>query len=91
MAVLQTSAKCSHIPAVSGTCTIRRCSIITTICLRGRYVVAILGTTQLANLQTNLGALDCRLTEENRATLDELADQVLGDRYAPEGMSAINR
>ena len=48
---------------------------------QGDHVVAIPGTTKLANLQTNLGALDCRLTEQNRATLNELADQVLGDRY----------
>ncbi len=48
---------------------------------QGDHVVAIPGTTKLANLQSNLGALDCRLTNENRATLDELADQVLGERY----------
>jgi aryl-alcohol dehydrogenase-like predicted oxidoreductase len=48
---------------------------------QGDHVVAIPGTTKLANLKTNLGALDFRLTEENRATLNELADQVLGDRY----------
>jgi aryl-alcohol dehydrogenase-like predicted oxidoreductase len=53
----------------------------------GRWDQIVLAT----NLQTNLGAPDCRLTEENRATLNELADQVLGDRYAPEGMAAINR
>jgi aryl-alcohol dehydrogenase-like predicted oxidoreductase len=57
----------------------------------GDHVVAIPGTTKLANLQTNLGALDCRLTKENRAALDALADQVRGDRYAPEGMAAVNR
>ncbi|MDD8016589.1 MAG: aldo/keto reductase [Acidobacteriota bacterium] len=57
----------------------------------GDHVVAIPGTTKLANLQTNLGALDCRLTEENRAVLNELADQVLGDRYLPEEMAAINK
>ena len=55
----------------------------------GDHVVAIPGTTKLANLQTNLGALDCRLTAEHRATLNALADQVLGDRYLPEGMAAI--
>ena len=48
---------------------------------QGDHVVAIPGTTKLANLQTNLGALDCRLTQEDRARLDELADKVLGDRY----------
>ncbi len=58
---------------------------------QGDHVVTIPGTTRLANLQTNMGAFDCRLTEENRATLNELADQVLGERYAPEGMAAINQ
>jgi aryl-alcohol dehydrogenase-like predicted oxidoreductase len=58
---------------------------------QGDHVVAIPGTTKLANLQTNLGALDCRLTEENRAALNVLADQVLGDRYPPEEMAAVNR
>jgi aryl-alcohol dehydrogenase-like predicted oxidoreductase len=48
---------------------------------KGDHVVAIPGTTKLANLQSNVGALDCHLTEENRATLNRLADQVLGDRY----------
>ena len=48
---------------------------------KGDHVVAIPGTTKLANLQSNLGALDCHLTEENRATLNRLADQVLGGRY----------
>ncbi len=48
---------------------------------KGDHVVAIPGTTKLANLKANLGAFDCNLTEENRARLDELADQVLGDRY----------
>jgi aryl-alcohol dehydrogenase-like predicted oxidoreductase len=58
---------------------------------QGDHVVAIPGTTKLANLQTNLGALDCRLTEEDRATLNKLADQVLGDRYSPDGMAAIDQ
>jgi len=57
----------------------------------GEHVVAIPGTTKLANLQSNLGALDCRLSEEHRATLNELAGQVLGERYAPEGMAAVNK
>ncbi len=48
---------------------------------QGDHVVAIPGTTRLANLQTNLGALDCDLAQGDRARLDELADQVLGDRY----------
>jgi aryl-alcohol dehydrogenase-like predicted oxidoreductase len=58
---------------------------------QGDHVVAIPGTTKLVNLQTNLGALDCRLTEENRAALNGLADQVLGDRYSPEEIAAVNQ
>jgi len=58
---------------------------------QGNHVVAIAGTTKLANLQTNLGALNCHLTEEDRATLNALADQVLGDRYLPEGMAEVNQ
>ncbi len=58
---------------------------------QGDHVVAIPGTTKLANLQINLGAFDCRLTEKNRTALNELADQVLGDRYLPEEMAVINQ
>jgi aryl-alcohol dehydrogenase-like predicted oxidoreductase len=58
---------------------------------QGDHVVAIPGTTKLANLQTNLGALDCQLTEEDQATLNELAGQVLGDRYTPDGMASVNQ
>jgi aryl-alcohol dehydrogenase-like predicted oxidoreductase len=58
---------------------------------QGNHIVAIPGTTKIANLETNLGALDCQLSEEDQATLNELADQVLGERYSPEGMSAVNR
>jgi aryl-alcohol dehydrogenase-like predicted oxidoreductase len=58
---------------------------------QGDHVVAIPGTTRLANLQTNLGSLDCRLTEEDRAALNELADKVLGDRYTPDGMAGIDQ
>jgi aryl-alcohol dehydrogenase-like predicted oxidoreductase len=58
---------------------------------RGEHVVAIPGTTKLANLETNLGAIDCRLTTEDRARLNNLADQVRGDRYSPEEMAALNK
>ncbi|MDY6904669.1 MAG: aldo/keto reductase [Thermodesulfobacteriota bacterium] len=58
---------------------------------RGDHVVAIPGTTRLANLQTNLGALDCRLNEKDRGILNQLAGQVHGDRYAPEEMATLNQ
>jgi pyridoxine 4-dehydrogenase len=58
---------------------------------QGDHVVAIPGTTKVANLESNLGALDCRLNEEDLGVLNQLAGQVLGDRYAPEGMAAVNQ
>ncbi len=58
---------------------------------RGNHIVTIPGTTRVANLETNLGALECQLAEEDQAALNELAGQVLGERYSPEGMSAVNR
>ena len=58
---------------------------------QGDHVAAIPGTTKLANLLINVGALDCILTEENRVALNELAGQVLGDRYTPEGMASVNQ
>ncbi len=48
---------------------------------QGEHVVAIPGTTRLANLQSNLEALQCKLTAADRAALDPLAARVLGDRY----------
>ena len=48
---------------------------------QGEHVVAIPGTTRLSNLQSNLGAYNCVLTEEDRHQLADLSSHVLGDRY----------
>lgn len=58
---------------------------------RGEHIVAIPGTTRPANLETNLGALDCRLRDEDRALLDNLAGRVMGERYTPEDMAGVNK
>lgn len=58
---------------------------------QGDHVVAIPGTTKLANLESNLGALDCRLNKEDLGVLNPLAGQVLGDRYDSDAMAAVNR
>ena len=58
---------------------------------QGDHIVTIPGTTKLAHLESNLGSLDCKLADEDRAVLDALADKVLGDRYPPEQMTALNR
>lgn len=53
-------------------------------------VVAIPGTTKLANLQSNLGAADVTLTQGERASLDALAAKVAGERYDERGMTLVN-
>lgn len=58
---------------------------------RGDHIVAIPGTTNIANLEANLGSLALRLDDDDRALLDTLADQVRGDRYSPEEMTAVNQ
>jgi aryl-alcohol dehydrogenase-like predicted oxidoreductase len=57
---------------------------------RGEHVMTIPGTTQLENLKDNLGAYEIRLSEAEQATLDQLADRVMGDRYDERGMSIID-
>ena len=58
---------------------------------QGDHVVAIPGTTKVANLESNLGALECQLSEEDLGVLSQLADQVRGDRYDPGGMASVNQ
>ena len=57
---------------------------------RGEHVMTIPGTTKLANLKDNLGACDVALSGDEQATLDRLADRVMGDRYDEQGMAIIN-
>lgn len=53
-------------------------------------VVAIPGTTKLANLESNLKAGDIQLTDADLARLDGLASRVQGARYDPSGMTLVN-
>jgi aryl-alcohol dehydrogenase-like predicted oxidoreductase len=57
---------------------------------RGEHVMTIPGTTKLENLKDNLAAYEIRLSDDEQATLDQLADRVIGDRYDERGMSIIN-
>ena len=57
---------------------------------RGEHVMTIPGTTKLENLKDNLGAYEIRLSSEEQATLDQLADRVMGDRYDERGMAIID-
>ncbi|MBA4013504.1 MAG: aldo/keto reductase [Phenylobacterium sp.] len=53
-------------------------------------VVAIPGTTRLANLKSNLGAADVGLTAAETASLDALAAKVAGMRYDERAMTMVN-
>ncbi len=57
---------------------------------RGEHIMTIPGTTKLENLKVNLGAYNVELSDSEQATLDQLADRVMGDRYDEQGMSIIN-
>ena len=57
---------------------------------RGEHVMTIPGTTKLDNLKANLGSYEIRLSDAEQATLDQLADHVMGDRYDERGMSIID-
>lgn len=57
---------------------------------RGEHVMALTGTSKLANLKSNLGAYEVELTESELAALDALADRVKGNRYDEWGMAGIN-
>jgi len=57
---------------------------------RGEHIMALTGTTKIANLKSNLGAYDVELYDDETKTLDGLADRVKGDRYDEWGMASIN-
>jgi len=57
---------------------------------RASNIVAIPGTTKLANLRQNLGAADVKLTPVAVATLDALALKVKGERYDEAVMKGVN-
>lgn len=57
---------------------------------QGADVVAIPGTTKLANLQDNLASADVKITDAQMARLNALAAKVKGDRYDEAGMKAVN-
>jgi aryl-alcohol dehydrogenase-like predicted oxidoreductase len=48
---------------------------------RGGQILALTGTTKLANLKDNLGACAVELSAEEQASLEGLVPRVVGDRY----------
>ena len=58
---------------------------------QGDDIVPIPGTKRREYLEENAAAVDVEVTEEDLARIDEELPEVSGDRYAPEGMAAVNR
>jgi aryl-alcohol dehydrogenase-like predicted oxidoreductase len=57
---------------------------------QGDDIVPIPGTKRRKYLEENAAAADVELTEEDLARIDDELPEVSGDRYAPEGMAAVN-
>ena len=59
---------------------------------QGDDVVPIPGTRRIPNLEENVAAVDVVLTPEDLARIDEVAPSgaAAGERYAPQGMAALN-
>jgi aryl-alcohol dehydrogenase-like predicted oxidoreductase len=57
---------------------------------QGDDIVPIPGTKRRKYLEENAAAADVELTEDDLARIEEELPEVSGDRYAPEGMAAVN-
>jgi aryl-alcohol dehydrogenase-like predicted oxidoreductase len=57
---------------------------------QGDDVVPIPGTKRRAYLEQNAGAAEVELTADDLARIDAEIPQAAGERYAPEGMRAVN-
>lgn len=60
---------------------------------QGQDIVPIPGTRRRARLDENIGALDVRLSKEELASIDRIfpPEAIAGARYAPAGMTHINK
>jgi len=58
---------------------------------RGDDVVPIPGTKRVRYVEENAGALEIRLTDEQKARLDGLAERTAGERYVPEMLKMVER
>ncbi len=60
---------------------------------QGEDLVPIPGTRRVATLEQNVAAADIALTPEDLARIEAVfpRDAVVGERYAPGGMSSLNR
>jgi aryl-alcohol dehydrogenase-like predicted oxidoreductase len=57
---------------------------------QGDDIVPIPGTKRRKYLDENAAATEVELTEDDLARIEEELPEVSGERYAPEGMAAVN-
>jgi aryl-alcohol dehydrogenase-like predicted oxidoreductase len=58
---------------------------------QGDQLVPIPGTTRRTHLEENAAAAGVQLNDDDLARIDRELPEVAGERYAPEGMAAVNR
>lgn len=57
---------------------------------QGNHIIPIPGTKRRTYLEENLGAANVQLTDQELASINDALPETVGDRYAPEGMRALN-
>jgi aryl-alcohol dehydrogenase-like predicted oxidoreductase len=57
---------------------------------KGRDIVPIPGTKRVKYLEENASSVALRLSGEEMEKLDEISGKILGERYSPELMKAVN-
>ncbi len=72
---------------------LRAISQLASLLAQGEDIVPIPGTKKRARLEENLGAMDVRITAEDRARIDRILPPgaAAGTRYAAPQMQALNR
>jgi aryl-alcohol dehydrogenase-like predicted oxidoreductase len=80
--VREVAAECAATPAQVA---------IAWVLSRGDDVVPIPGTKRVRYVEENAGALEIRLTDEQKARLDGLAERTAGERYVPEMLKMVER
>ena len=80
--VREVAAECAATPAQVA---------IAWVLSRGDDVVPIPGTKRVRYVEENVGALEIRLTDEQKARLDGLAERTAGERYVPEMLKMVER
>ena len=72
-------------------CTLAQLSLAW-VCAQGENIVPIPGTTKIKNLDSNIGATQVNLNNDDLAAIETIltVNKVQGNRYTAEGMKGVN-